>query len=174
MFVFCLCQESDVANQWFTYADQGRGFELGFDLGPLNGLSEDVEKREQLDQVISEVIETIEAMPVPDSAAAVDDLVRRAGSMAVGELLEHWIRPVTWFRRARFSSRVLLFYHSVVEEPNTNIIEATVSVAGACPRFMLALATSAVRDFGWLVHVNPLRHSIPVQQSPQVVALPGR
>jgi hypothetical protein len=39
MFVFCLCQESDVANQWFTYADQGRGFELGFDLGPLNGLS---------------------------------------------------------------------------------------------------------------------------------------
>jgi hypothetical protein len=23
MFVFCLCQESDVANQWFTYATRG-------------------------------------------------------------------------------------------------------------------------------------------------------
>lgn len=107
LFVFCLCQESDLANQWFMYADQGKGFELGFDLGPVGGshglilrdasrqqtpfalervIYEEDEKRAELRQVLSDVIEALEAMPAPGSHEEVEDLVARAGSMALGEL----------------------------------------------------------------------------------------
>jgi Protein of unknown function (DUF2971) len=106
VFAVCLCKESDLANQWFMYADRGRGFELGFDLGPNRRIvtrdagmmqtpvaiepvtyDQDVQVA-QLSEVLEQSLRVLNELRMLDLRGDADCLARRVGSVAGGELAQ--------------------------------------------------------------------------------------
>jgi len=106
VFAVCLCLETDLANQWFMYADRGRGFELGFDLGPnrrilprdsgamqtpcaIEPITYDhAGQVVQLSQVLEQSLHVLNELRINDLHGDADDLARRVGSVAGAELAQ--------------------------------------------------------------------------------------
>ena len=106
VFAVCSCQESDLANQWFMYADRGTGFELGFDLGPsrrivtrdagtmqtpvaLEPVTYEHEAQVgQLSEVLQQSLSVLNQLRMLDLGGDADDLARQVGSVAGGELAQ--------------------------------------------------------------------------------------
>lgn len=106
VLVMCLGTESDVANQWFMYADRGKGYELAFDRGPkrtlvvrdrgavqtpavLEPVTYDPEvQSQQLLEVLDDAVRAVEHICAMNIAADLEDVVHRAGSSVVAELAQ--------------------------------------------------------------------------------------
>lgn len=105
----CLSAEKDLLSQWRGYADDGRGFCVGFSSSRLKRLAQNIDEKtgikieyseiEYLDRLDSEFLTKFKVF-VDQQAYSSNDKVASLSMNAVN--LQHWVRRVSLMKNAAF------------------------------------------------------------------------